>query len=288
MITIKRNDLIILNDLVQVSSAPKNNRIDSYIMEINKEENAIFVERYQSTGRFGVLLRKEITGVKKDDLIPISDADKLGEYLSKIVDDEDIKVSIKDNIVLFEHENGSLKLASYEEPDQEKEAREKLKRAFEKVKYGDDDNLLTYYKNEDENDPNPDAVCKIDLKRLKLKNFSSIFNITYVKLKVKDGIFYINAKEEKTTEAERKVQKGEKDATNIEGESEILLQDLDCINMLAQFDGMTTIEIKGAFPLVLKKKLPENRIGINYIVSIMQTVEEEEPEEKVVKKKKTN
>jgi len=278
MIKINTNDLITLNNLVQVSSAIKLNRIDSYVLEVNKEEKALFVEKYQETGRYGVLLRKELSGIRKDELIPISDAEKLGEYLSKIVDDEEVKISIKDNVVIFEHQNGSLKMSSYEESEGDIESRKKIRKAFETVKYGDDDNTLTYYALENEEDPNPDAVCKIDLNRLKLKNISNVFKkITHFTLKAKDGKFHIHGKEQnKITEVERTIEKGEKDAMNVEGESEILLQDIDCITMLAQYDGMTIIEMKPAFPLVLKKKLPENRIGMSYIVSIMEETEEEE------------
>lgn len=279
-ITIKRNDLIVLNDLVQVSSAISASRIDRYVIQANKEEKAIIVEKYQNAGRFGVLLRKELAGIRKDDLIPISDAKKLGEYLNIIADDEDIKISIDKNIVLFEHDTGKLKLASYEEDEREVESRERIRGAFETLNYGNDDNKLTYYKKEDESDPDPDAICKLDLKRLKLKSISSVFKkISYVTLKANDGKFYINAKEGKVTEVERTIEKGEKDAMSIEGDCEILLQDLDCINMLAQFDGTTIIEMKPLFPLVLKKKLPDNRIGINYIVSLTEIVEEQEEEE---------
>ena len=64
----------------------------------------------------------------------------------------------------------------------------------------------------------------------------------------------------------------------IEGECEIRIQDIDCINMLTSYDGMTIVEMKEGFPLVLKKKLPKNRIGINYIVSITEDITEDEEE----------
>ena len=283
MIKMNREDLIVLNDLVRVSSALSINRIKNYVIQVSKKENALIVENYQETGKYGVLLRKEMGTINKDEIISISDPDKLGEYLSRIADDDEVSLSVKDNIVLLKTKKDKLKLPCYDESEREIESRKRIGKSFTTKKYGDDDNQFTFYGREDPENPNPDAVCKIDLKKLKLKNISSIFEISYVTISAKNGKFSIGAKEKKITEIERTIKKEEKDAMDVEGECEIQIQDIDCINMLASYDGMTIVEMKEGFPLVLKKKLPKNRIGINYIISITEDIiEDEEVEDEVV------
>lgn len=279
MIKMNTVDLIALNELVQISTALKMDRINKYVLQLKEKEKTIIVEIYQQSGKFGVLLRKDIEGIEEDEIIPIVDAFKLGEWLTKIVDSKKIKISVKKNTVLFETKKDKLKLPFFEETDKEIASRNKIRSSFKTLKYGEENNNLVYYKLEDPEDPDPDAICKVDLKKLKLKNISNIFEINYVTLKAGNGKFSIVGKEKTGIEIEKTIFKEQKDAMSVKGKCEILLQDIDCITMLSKFGGMTIIKMKQAFPLVLIKKLPENRIGVNYLISIMEDMDDEPEKE---------
>lgn len=270
MIKINREDLIAINDLAQISTATKVGKMQNYIIEINKEEGCIFVEKYHHTGSYAVCLRKDLDNIKKDELIPIADSIKFGEILSQIIDDEEISISTKDNKVLLKTEKDNIELPYYEEEDEEKESRERVKIAFKTRKYGNEDNVLSYYELENSEDAEPDAICKIDMKKLKIKKISDVFGVSSVIIGAKQGIFYINIGEKQTYTIKRTIKKGEKDAMNIEGECEVILQNTDCFSLLAKYDGMTFVDMKENFPLVVKKKLPANRIGLNYLISLME------------------
>lgn len=280
-----KKDLIAINKLVQVATADSDNKIEKYIIELNKEKKALFVEIFQPSGKFAVCLRKPMEDIVEDELIPIVDSIEFGEILTKIIDGDTVDISIKNNKVLIkaskDNIDNSIELPYFEEDDEEKQSRENIKTAFKTRKYGEKGNILTFYGRANKEDPKPDAECKIDLKKLNIKNITTIFDKGAIEISAKKGKFYLTVgggKKKQSKNITRTIKKGEtKDPMNIKGECTILLQDTNCFSMLANYSGLVHIDMKENFPLVLKKKIPEHRIGICYLISLLE--EEEEIEE---------
>ena len=279
-----KNDLIEINRLVQVSTADSENKIIKYVIELNKEEKALFVEIFQPSGKFAVCLRKEMEDIIEDALIPIVDSVEFGEILSKIIEGDTVDISIKNNKVLIKSSkdniDNSIELPYFEEDDEEKQSRENVKTAFKTRKYGEKGNILTFYKRQNEEDAKPDAECKIDLKKLNIKNIANIFDKGAIEIGAKKGKFYITVgggKQKQTKNIRRTIKKGEtKDPMNVKGNCAVLLQDINCFSLLAGYSGLVHIDMKKDFPLVLKKKIPEHRIGISYLISLLEEIEETE------------
>lgn len=282
MLKMNKKDLIAINKLVQVSTADNENKIIKYVIELNKEENALFVEIFQPSGKFAVCLRKSIDNIIEDELIPIVDSIEFGEILTKVIEDDEVDISIKNGKVLIKSSNDNIKdeieLPYFEEEDEEKQSRENVKTAFKTRKYGEKTNVLTFYKRANEEDPKPDAECKIDLKKLNIKNIATIFNKGAIEVGAKKGKFYLTVgggKQKQTKNITRTIKKGEtKDPMKIKGNCAVLLQDVNCFSLLAGYSGLVNIEMKKDFPLVLKKKIPEHRIGICYLISLLEEIEE--------------
>ena len=282
-VKLKVRDLIVLNNLARVSTALSINRVKNYIIQVSKEENALIIEKYQEEGKYGVLIRKEMNNIPENAIISIADPDQLDKMLKLYDKNEVLELYTKKmkgynyKRLYIKNGNDIIETACHEETDREMEARKRVGKSFATKKYGEDDNLFAFYRRENPEDPNPDAVCNINLKKLNLKKLLTAFDCKYVELGAKEDYFYLKIKEKKVTNIVRTIKKEDKDdLTSIKGECEIQIQDIDCINMLASFNGMTMIEMKERFPLVLKKKLPVNRIGVNYIISITEDEEEEE------------
>jgi len=279
-----KKDLITINNLVRVSTASGDDKIEKYIIELNKEEKALFVEIFQPSGKFAVCLRKEMEDIVKDELIPIVDSGELNEILTKIIEGDDIDLSVKNNKVLIKSSkdniDDNIELPYYEETKDEKESREMVKKSFKTRKYGNVNNILTFYGIANKEDPKPDAVCKVDLKRLNIKNIATVFNKGAIEVGTKKGTFYITVgggTQKQSKNIKRTIKKGEtKDPMNIKGESTALLQDINCFSLLSGFSGLVHIDMKEDFPFVLKKKIAEHRIGICYLISLLEVEETEE------------
>lgn len=274
--------LIAINKLVQVSTADNENKIIKYVIELNKEEKALFVEIFQPSGKFAVCLRKSMEDIVEDELIPIVDSIEFGEILSKIIEDDEVDLLVKNGKVLIKSSNDNIKddieLPYFEEEDEEKQSRENVKTAFKTRKYGDKTNILTFYERNNKEDPKPDAECKIDLKKLNIKNIATIFDKGAIEVGAKKGKFYLTVgggKQKQTKNITRTIKKGEtNDPMNVKGNCAVLLQDVNCFSLLAGYSGLVNIEMKKDFPLVLKKKIPEHRIGICYLISLLEEIEE--------------
>ena len=282
MLKMNKKDLIAINKLVQVSTADNENKIIKYIIELNKEEKALFVDIFQPSGKFAVCLRKTMEDITEDELIPIVDSVEFGEILSKVIEGDEVDISVKNNKVLIKASKDTIddyiELPFFEEDDEEKQSRENVKTAFKTRKYGDKTNILTFYGRANEEDPKPDAECKLDLKKLNIKNIVSVFNKGAIEIGAKKGKFYLTVgggKQKQTKNITRTVKKGEtKDPMNIKGECTVLIQDTNCLSLLASYSGLVNIDMKKNFPLVLKKKIPEHRIGICYLISLLEEIEE--------------
>ncbi len=277
-----KKDLIAINNLVQVSTASSDDKIIKYVIEVNKEEKALFVEIFQPAGKYAVCLRKEMENITKDELIPIVDSVEFDLILTKVIEGNEVDLSVKDNKVLIKSSKdniqNNIELPYFEEDDEEKQSGENVKTAFKTRKYGNANNILTFYERADKEDPKPDAVCKIDLKRLNIKNITTVFDKGAIEIGAKKGIFYLTiggGKQKQSKNITRTIKKQEsKDPMSIKGECTVLLQDTSCFSLLSDFSGLANIEIKKDFPLVLKKKIPEHRIGVCYLISLLEEIEE--------------
>ncbi len=277
-----KKDLIAINNLVQVSTASSDDKIIKYVIEVNKEEKALFVEIFQPAGKYAVCLRKEMENITKDELIPIVDSVEFDLILTKVIEGNEVDLSVKDNKVLIKSSKdniqNNIELPYFEEDDEEKQSGENVKTAFKTRKYGNANNILTFYERADKEDPKPDAVCKIDLKRLNIKNITTVFDKGAIEIGAKKGIFYLTiggGKQKQSKNITRTIKKQEsKDPMSIKGECTVLLQDTSCFSLLSDFSGLANIEIKKDFPLVLKKKIPEHKIGVCYLISLLEEIEE--------------
>jgi len=295
-----KKDLIAINKLVQVATADSDDKIMKYIIELNKAEKALFVEIFQPSGKFAVCLRKDMDDIVEDGLIPILDSKEFDDILTKIIDGDKVDISVKDNKVLIKASkdtiNNDIELPFFEEEEDEKQSRENVKTAFKTRKYGNANNILTFYKkailekNEDikpedikPEDIKPDATCKLDIKKLNIKNITDIFDKGAIELSAKKGKFYLTVgggKQKQAKNIRRTIKKGEtkdgetKDPMNIKGECTVLIKDANCFSLLSTFSGLVNIDMKKDFPLVLKKKIPEHKIGICYLISLLEDIEE--------------
>jgi len=280
--SMNKKDLIAINQLVQVAAAGKDDKIIKYIIELNEEEKALFVEIFQPSGKFAVCLRKEMEDITEDELIPIVDSIEFNEILTKIIEGDEVDLSIKNNKVLIKSSkneiNDTIELPYFEEDDEEIQSRKNVKTAFKSRKYGAVNNILTFYGRANKEDPKPDATCKIDLKKLNIKNIATVFNKGAVEIGAKKGKFYLTiggGKQKQSKNITRTIKKGEsKDPMNVKGECTILLQNTSCFSSLAGYSGLVNIDMKEGFPLVLKKKIAEHRIGICYMISLLEEIEE--------------
>jgi len=280
--SMNKKDLIAINQLVQVAAAGKDDKIIKYIIELNEEEKALFVEIFQPSGKFAVCLRKEMEDITEDELIPIVDSIEFNEILTKIIEGDEVDLSIKNNKVLIKSSkneiNDTIELPYFEEDDEEIQSRKNVKTAFKSRKYGAVNNILTFYGRANKEDPKPDATCKIDLKKLNIKNIATVFNKGAVEIGAKKGKFYLTiggGKQKQSKNITRTIKKGEsKDPMNVKGECTILLQNTSCFSSLAGYSGLVNIDMKENFPLVLKKKIAEHRIGICYMISLLEEIEE--------------
>lgn len=279
-----KKDLIAINNLVRIATAPSEDKIEKYVIELNKEEKALFVEIFQSSGKFAVCLRKEMNNIAKDELIPINDSTEFDNILTKIIVGDKVNISIKDNKVLIKSSDDNIEddinLPYFEEDDNEKSSRENVKTAFKSRKYGNANNILTFYEIENKEDPKADAICKIDIKKLNIKNIADVFDEGAIEIGAKEGIFYITigaGKQKQDKNITRTIKKANtEDPMNIKGECTVLLQDINCFSLLSSYSGLVNIEMKEDFPLVLKKKIPEHKIGICYLISLLEEIEEVE------------
>lgn len=276
----KRNDLIVINDLVRAKKGDYYVGIDKYIIEFNKKEKALFVEQFDPKGIYLILLRKEMENITKDELIPIADSIYFGDILSKIIEEDEIDLFVEDNKVIIKTSNKTIGMSYFEEDEEEVFSRESTKSAFKTRKHGEEANMLTFYMRENEEDPNPDAKCKIDLKRLNIENISNIFDTGETEIGAKKGNFYItigDGKQKKAHSIRTTIKKErDKDLMNVKGECSALLQSSNCLSILAEFSGFTYIEMKKEFPLVIKKKILEHDIGICYLVSLLEELDDDE------------
>jgi len=282
-----KKDLIAINHLVQVSTAGKDDKIIKYIIELNAEEKALFVEVFQPSGKFAVCLRKEMEDITEDELIPIVDSIEFDDILTKIIEGDEIDLSVKNNKVLIKSSKDNvddyIELPYFEEDDEEKQSRENVKTAFKTRKYGTRNNILTFYERANKEDPKADATCKIDLKKLNIKNIATVFNKGAIEIGAKKGKFYITVgggKQKQSKNITRTIKKREtkdpetKDPMNIKGMCTVLLQDTSCFSLLSSYSGLVNIDMKKDFPLVLKKKIAEHRIGVCYLISLLEEIEE--------------
>jgi len=277
-----KKDLIAINKLVQVATADLENKIIKYVIELNKEKKALFVEIFQPAGKFAVCLRKPMEDIVENELIPIVDSVEFGEILSKIIEGDEVDISIKNNKVLIKSSkdtiNDNIELPFFEEDDEEKQSRENVKTAFKTRKYGDKSNILTFYERNNKEDPKPDAECKIDLKKLNIKNIASVFDKGAIEIGAKEGKFYLTVgggKQKQSKSIMRTIKKGkDKDPMSIKGQCAVFVQDINCFSILADYSGLVHIDMKEDFPLVLKKKIPEHRIGVCYLISLLEEIEE--------------
>jgi len=282
-----KKDLIAINNLVQVSTASSDDKIIKYVIEVNKEEKALFVEIFQPAGKYAVCLRKEMENITKDELIPIVDSVEFDLILTKVIEGNEVDLSVKDNKVLIKSSKDNvdnyIELPYFEEDDEEKQSRENVKTAFKTRKYGSANNILTFYARANKEDPKPDAICKIDLKKLNIKNIVEVFDKGAIEIGAKKGKFYLTiggGKQKLGKNITRTIKKREekdpeeKDPMNIKGECTVLIQDTSCFSLLSGFSGFVNIDMKEDFPLVIKKKISEHRIGICYLISLLEEIEE--------------
>ena len=278
-----KKDLIAINKLVRIPTASTEDRIEKYVIELNKEEKALFVEIFQPSGKFAVCLRKEMDNITEDELIPINDSENFDNILTKVIEGDKVDISVENNKVLIKSSDNNIdddiELPYFEEEKEEAGSRENVKTAFKNRKYGNSNNILSFYERANKEDPNADATCKIDLKKLNIKNIADVFDEGAIEIGAKKGTFYLTVgagKQKKSKNIRRTIKKGEikdKDPMNIKGECSVLLQDTNCFSLLSSYSGFVSIDMKENFPLVLKKKIPEHRIGICYLISLLEEVE---------------
>lgn len=262
----KRNDLIVINNLVRAGIEDYCEGIDKYIIEFNKKEKALFVEQFDPNGVYAILLRKEMENITKDELIPINNIKYFGNMLSKIIKDDEIDLFVEDNVVIIKTSKGDIKMICFEEDDDEKESREIVKNVFKTRKYGNANNIVTFYERINKDDPNPDARCEIDLEKLGKEIF--VYDEETKEIGAFKDTFYIRINNDDYCSIIRK--EDDKDLMNIIGECTIFIDDIDCLLSLSIFSGFVNIHMKKKFPLVIIKEIPEHKIGVNYIISIKE------------------
>lgn len=261
---IKVKDLILINELVQVSTNTLDNKIKQYIIEVNKKEKALIVEAFQEHGNYSVFLRKELEDVEEDEKINIANSEILSDILKNIIDDDEINITMSKKGISIDSDE--ILLATYEPDEDEIKSRNLLLKFFNNRNYGETDNILNIYK-EDKDNPKYDAKCRLDLSKLKANKIRNIFSDGNINIKVQKGVFYFNIKG--INSINRKIKsKGKTDETKITGDCDIMISDLGCFNMLSKFKGFVNIEMKKEFPLLIKKKLDDEKIGINYVITI--------------------
>jgi len=260
---IKVKDLLLINNLVQVSTNTSDNKIKKYIIEVVKEDNCLYVEAVHESGIFSVFLRKEMDDIEKDEKINIADSIILSDILKNIITDEEINISMTKDAVKIDKDD--ITLSTYEPKKEEIEYKEQLLNIFETRKYGAVDNKCKIFE-DDKEKPKYDAKCKIDLSRLNASKIRNIFSDDIINIKIQKGTLFF--KTGKVNSINRKIKKkGNEDPTKITGSCEINLSDLGCLNMLTSYKGFTVLEFKKEYPMVVKKELEEEKIGINYVVS---------------------
>lgn len=260
---IKVKDLLLINNLVQVSTNTQENRIKKYIIDVVKEDNSLYVEAVHNTGNFSVFLRKEMENITKDEQINIADGDTFSEILQLIKDEEINIVMTKDAVKI---DKDDITLATYEPNKDDINSKNSLLEFFKDRKYGSVDNEFRYYE-EDKEKPTYDAKCNIDLSKLNAGKIRKIFSDDIINIKVQKGTFFF--KTGKINSINRKIKKkGAEDLTKITGDCEINISDLGCLNILSNYKGFTVIELKKEYPMVIKKELEDEKIGVNYVVSI--------------------
>lgn len=272
--------LMLVNSLVQGTG--KENSVKKYVIELIKKDKALYVECAQEYGKFAVCLKMSDSKITNDAELFIENASEFGEILSSIIDSSEIEIEIKKNsMTLFggNKATNNIELPFYQETPDELERRTNLKNAFKQRKYGNKTTLLNYYEMKDPNDKEPDAICTIIPKELMLNKLKQVFKGN-IMLTVKEETLMASIGVDKNNKQAKNItraitKKDEKDPTEIKGQCEVLLQDISSIIMLSGYDGTIDLEIKKDFPMVIKKKFIEEKIGVNYIVSLM--VESEEP-----------
>lgn len=277
-IKLKVMDLIAINNLVRVYTASSDDRIKKYIIEADKEEQALFVEIFQPDGKFAVCLRKEMEDIPEDILIPIEDSEYLNKILKLYNKNDVLRLYVNEKKVIIKSNHDIIKFPYFEEDDDEKQSRENVKIAFKTRKYGSINNILTFYGRANKEDPEPDATCKIDIKKLDIKKITSIFDMGAIEVGVIKNIFYLTiggGKQKLSTSILRVITEGKtKDPTTISGKCSVLLQDISCFSLLASYSGFVNIDMKEDFPLVIKKEIEKHRIGVCYLMSLLEEMGE--------------
>jgi hypothetical protein len=266
-----KKKISLINDLVSVSKATSENRIKKYVLDINKEDSCCYVEMYQKNGKYSVCLRAELEDVERDEKIPIADVEYFEDVLS-IIDDEVIDLQVVDNKVEIVTTGNTSKMPTFEFSDNEKKALKNLRsKTFMSRNYGLLKNKLKYSEKKDHDNDNPDSIIKTEIKRLKLKKLMKLVSGP-VRITTKEDMMLVSVGVKKNSQYENTISiqnNGEKDDTYIKGSSTAYLMDIDCLEQVGALGGYAYIELKEKAPLILKKKLEDEGIGVNYMVTLM-------------------
>ena len=273
LINFETKRLKMINDLARISTAVLEDQINKYIMELNAEEQCIYIEQHSKNGSVSVNMKINDTSIKEDAEIPIYDTEEFKKILD-IIDDNMIDIRVEKKKIIIETSKDIINLPIYERTNEEIESIESLKTLFTSRKFGNKNCYFIGHIDEKTNKPKPDAIIKIDLNSINLKKIRNVFNKGLINVVVKNNSFIISIGTGKRKEGKNITRaiskKDNKDPMNIKGECSIFLQDINCFHLLSSYEGYTHIDMKKNTPILIKRTFTKERIGVCYIVSIRE------------------
>jgi hypothetical protein len=273
LINFETKKLKMINDLARISTAVLEDQINKYTMELNAEEQCIYIEQHSRNGNVSVSMKIDDTSIKEDAEIPIYDTNEFKEILN-IIDDDLIDIRVEKKKVIIETSKDIINLPSYERTNEEIESIESLKSLFTSRDFGNKKCYFIGHIDKETNKPKPDATVKIDLNSINLKKIRSVFNKGLINIIVKDNTFLISigtGKRKQNKNITKTISKKDnKDPMFAKGECSIYLQDINCFNLLSSYEGYTHIDMKKNIPILIKRIFTKERIGVCYIVSIRE------------------
>lgn len=273
LINFETKKLKMINDLVRISTAVLEDQINRYIMELNAEEQCIYIEQHSKNGSVSVSMKIDDTSIKEDAEIPIYDTKEFKEILD-VIDDDKLDIRVEKKKVIIETSTDLINLPIYQRTNEEIVSIESLKSLFTSRDFGSKKCYFIGHIDKETNKPKPDATIKIDLKSINLKKIRNAFNKGLINITVKDNTFLISIGTGKRKEGKNITRaiskKDNKDPMNVKGTCSIYLQDINCFHLLSSYEGYTHIDIKNGIPILIKRTFTKERIGVCYIVSIRE------------------
>lgn len=265
--------MIFINNLVKVTNTEED-RISQYKIQVSKKDGCFYIVEYQRNGAYGVCIKGDMKDVEDDIIIPITDAKKFGSLLRNIIDTEEFELDIEDNKVVISTKKTFSEFPIYEELEEKKKALKNLRNSFQTEEFGKFANKLRYSQREGIEEDKPDGIAKVNLNSLKLPKIKSNFNGA-VNMSITDDSLVISVgvskkKKEKYNITRIIKKESKEDPTYAQGQCSITIMNTDCLDVLSSYDGFTYLELKENVPLIIKREFDKERVGICYMVSLLE------------------